>query len=115
MDMKNGSFGEYVALVREQHGYSIRQLAAHLGVAPSTISRLEDGSRPLPHPDLVLDLIKNLNLDPVTAVGLLEPYRRLTQACLPNLDSYLRIKYHMKQQDVTQLIRHARQLGYNPK
>jgi transcriptional regulator with XRE-family HTH domain len=113
--MTSGSFGEYVTLVREQHGYSIRQLAAHVGVAPSTISRLEDGTRPLPSPDLVLDLIKNLNLDAVTAVGLLEPYRRLTQACLPGLASYLRTKYHMKHKDITDLTRHAQQLGYDPK
>jgi transcriptional regulator with XRE-family HTH domain len=113
--MKSRSFGEYVTLVREQHGYSIRQLAAHLGVAPSTISRLEDGSRPLPHPELVLDLINDLNLDPVTAVGLLEPYRRLTQACLPGLTSYLQTKYHMKRKDITEIKCHARQLGYDLK
>jgi transcriptional regulator with XRE-family HTH domain len=113
--MTSGSFGEYVTLVREQHGYSIRQLAAHLGVAPSTISRLEDGSRPLPSPDLVLDLIKNLNLDAVTAVGLLEPYRRLTQACLPHLTSYLQTKYRMKQKDITEIKRHVQQLGYDLK
>jgi transcriptional regulator with XRE-family HTH domain len=113
--MTSGSFGEYVTLVREQHGYSIRQLAAHLGVAPSTISRLEDGSRPLPHPDLVLDLIKNLNLDAVTAVGLLEPYRRLTQACLPGLASYLRTKYRMKHKDIAEIKHHAQRLGYDLK
>ena len=113
--MKNRSFGEYVALVREQHGYSVNQLAAHLGVPPSTISRLEDGLRSLPGPDLVLDLIKDLNLDAVTAVGLLEPYRRLTQACLPGLASYLKTKYRMKQKNITEIKRHAQQLGYDPK
>lgn len=113
--MKDGSFGEYVALVRKQHGYKASQLAAHLGVSTSTITRLEDGSRPLPRPGLVLDLIKYLDLDAVTAVGLLEPYRRLTQACLPGLTSYLQTKYHMKQKDITEIKNHARQLGYDPK
>jgi hypothetical protein len=50
-----------------------------------------------------LDLINDLNLDPVTAVGLLESYRRLTQACLPNLTSYLQTKYRMKQKDITEI------------
>lgn len=113
--MKNGSFGEYVALVRKQNGYSVNQLAAHLGVHSSTISRLENGLRPLPGPGLVLDLINDLNLDPITAVGLLEPYRRLTQACLPNLTSYLQTKYRMKHKDITEIKHHAQQLGYDPK
>jgi len=107
------SFGEYVAHVREQHGYSIRQLAKRLGVHSSTISRLETGARPLPQPDLVLALIKNLDLDAVTAVSLLEPYQRLTQATLPTLADYLRTKYHMRRKDIAELTRHAHKLGYD--
>lgn len=75
--MEHGSFGEYVTVAREQYGYSIRQLATQLGVAPSTISRLEDGSRTLPHPDLFLALVDALELDVTAAVRLVEPYHRL--------------------------------------
>ena len=111
--MRHESFGEYVALAREQHGYSIRQLAQCLGVASSTISRLETGARPLPQPDLVLALITHLDLDAVTAVSLLAPYQRLTRASLPALADYLHAKYHMKQKDIAELTRHAHQLGYD--
>jgi transcriptional regulator with XRE-family HTH domain len=113
--MDHESFGEHVAHAREQHGYSIRQLAKRLNVASSTISRLETGARPLPQPDLVLALITHLDLDAVTAVSLLQPYQRLTQATLPTLADYLRTKYHMRRKDITELTHHAHQLGYDTK
>lgn len=107
------SFGEYVTHARKQHGYSIRQLAKRLGVEPSTISRLETGARLLPQPDRLIALIENLDLDVVTAVSLLEPYQRLTQATLPALADYLRAKYHMRRKDIAELTRHAHKLGYD--
>lgn len=108
-------FGDYIKEAREQHGYSVRHLAALVGVAPSTIARIEYNTLVTPGPDLVLALIKNLDLDSVTAVGLLEPYQRLTRESLPNLTDYLRAKYTMKRTDIIQMKRHARRLGYNPK
>lgn len=75
--MKYRSFGQYVTIAREQRGYSMRQLAARLAVAPSTISRLEDGSRSLPHPDLFLALVNELGLDITVALALIPPYERL--------------------------------------
>lgn len=111
--MDHESFGEYVTHARKQHGYSIRQLAQRLGVEPSTISRLETGARLLPQPDLFISLIENLDLDAVTAVSLLEPYQRLTQATLPALADYLGTKYHMRRKDIAELTRHAHELGYD--
>lgn len=71
------SFGEYVTQAREKHGYSIRQLAAQVGVAPSTVMRIEDGTHAVPHPDLFASLIEALDLDVGTAMRLVGPYRRL--------------------------------------
>ncbi|MGH3708412.1 MAG: helix-turn-helix domain-containing protein [Pseudonocardiaceae bacterium] len=75
--MKHGSFGQYVTYAREKCGYSMRQLAARLGVAASTISRLEEGARSLPHPDLFLALVTELGLDITVALALIPPYERL--------------------------------------
>ncbi|MGH3937416.1 MAG: helix-turn-helix domain-containing protein [Pseudonocardiaceae bacterium] len=108
-------FGDYIKQAREQHGYSVRHLASLTGVAPSTIARIEYNTLITPAPDLVLTLIKNLDLDPATAIGLLEPYQRLTHASLPNLADYLRTKYHMKRKDITEIITIIRQQGYHPK
>lgn len=71
------SFGDYVTAARERRGYSIRHVAAQVGVAPSTILRIEDGTHALPHPDLFLALIDVLDLDITTAIRLVEPYGRL--------------------------------------
>lgn len=109
------TFGDYIREAREHHGYSAHDLAALTGVAPSTIARIEYNTITTPGPDLVLALIENLDLDSVTAVGLLEPYRRLTQESLPNLSDYLRTKYKMRRKDIADIKRHARQLGYHPK
>lgn len=109
------TFGDYIREARVQHDYSAHDLAALTGVSPSTIARIEYNTIATPGPDLVLALIKNLDLDPVAAVGLLEPYRRLTRESLPNLSDYLRTKYTMKRKDITEIKRHARQLGYDPK
>jgi transcriptional regulator with XRE-family HTH domain len=109
------TFGDYVKEARERHDYSAHDLAALIGVAPSTIARIEYNTITTPGPERVLALIENLDLDPVTAVELLEPYRRLTQESLPILSDYLRIKYKMKRKDIAELKRHARQLGYNQK
>jgi transcriptional regulator with XRE-family HTH domain len=75
--MKPATFGQYVTTVRQECGYSIRQLAERLKVAPSTISRLETGARSLPHPDLFLGVVDALDLDITTALGLVGPYGRL--------------------------------------
>lgn len=107
------SFGDYVKEAREHQGYSVRHLATLLGVAPSTIARIEYNTFITPGPDLVLALIKNLDLDPVAAIGLLESYQRLTQETLPTLTDYLKIKYKMAKKDTAKLKRHAQQLGYS--
>lgn len=74
------SFGHYVTVAREQHGYSMRHLAARIRVDPSVISRLENGIPRLPHPDLVVALADHLELDITIALSLLPPYQRLYQA-----------------------------------
>lgn len=71
------SFGEYVTVARQQRGYSIRQLANQVDVAPSTIMRIEGGTHTLSHPDLFLALVDVLELDIIAAVKLVEPYHRL--------------------------------------
>lgn len=80
-------FGDYVRSSREQHGYSVRHLAALIGVAPSTITRIEHNTLATPQPDLVLALITHLGLDTKTAIRLLGPYQRLTQANLSAPDT----------------------------
>jgi len=71
------TFGEYVMMERERRGVSLRQLAKQLGKHAATISRVEDGRIAVPTPDYFMDLAEALNLDIVTAVNLVKPYRRV--------------------------------------
>lgn len=71
-------FGEYLRAAREERGYTIRELARRIGVEPSAVSRLEDGTRgTLPHPDLFLGLVRELGLRWATALDYVPPYARL--------------------------------------
>lgn len=72
------SFGEYLSKARQECGYSIRELARRIGVEPSAVSRLEDGTRgTLPHPDLFIGLVRELRLNWATALHYVPPYERL--------------------------------------
>jgi transcriptional regulator with XRE-family HTH domain len=73
------SFGAYLAHTRTGAGYTAKALAAEVGIATSTITRLERGDMTVPGPDLLCKLGDFLRFDYATAVGLLEPYRRLWQ------------------------------------
>ena len=72
---KPESFGQYVKVMREQHGMSGRQLADRVGVANTTVMDIENGT--IPQPNLFIALIDALELNVITAVKLAEPYRRI--------------------------------------
>ncbi|WP_410618561.1 helix-turn-helix domain-containing protein [Amycolatopsis sp. cmx-8-4] len=81
------TFGDYVAEVRTERGLSAKKLAAQMGVSLSTITRIEAGTLALPGPVLLCTLGDALNFDYPTAVGLLEPYRRLWQRLTATSDA----------------------------
>lgn len=107
-------FGSYVKSTRKKCGYSVRHLATLTGVAPSTITRIEHNTLTAPGPDLVLALIKELDLDSGIAIRLLEPYQRLLLAILPNLTDYLSMRCDITRKEGTELQCHVRRLGYDP-
>lgn len=74
---KPRTFGEYVAMTREQQGISAKKLAKQLNRHPSTLGRVESGFIAIPTPDYFMDLVDALNLDIVTAMNLLGPYKRI--------------------------------------
>lgn len=73
----HASFGAYVAHTRTERSLSARQLAARMGIAITTVTRIESGTYATPNPDLFLSLVDTLGLDLTTAVDLIEPYRVL--------------------------------------
>lgn len=81
---KPESFGQYVWAARKDKGYSDRQLGKRIGAAHTTISRIENGS--VPEPGLFLSLIDSLDLDIITAVTLIDPYRRIYQRIMTALE-----------------------------
>ncbi|MFD9894730.1 helix-turn-helix domain-containing protein [Amycolatopsis sp. NPDC059027] len=79
MSQKWESFGAYVASSRTERGLSVRQVAKHTGLAPSTVMRTEDRPYQTPTPDVFLALVDALDLDLKTAVNLVESYKKLWQ------------------------------------
>lgn len=72
------SFGDYLSAARQERGLSIREVARRIGVEPSAVSRLEDGTRgTLPRPELFLGLVRELGLHWATALEHVPPYARL--------------------------------------
>jgi transcriptional regulator with XRE-family HTH domain len=68
-------FGEYVRLRREalrekDPGFSVRQLAARVGVEPSYLSKVERGEQPPPGEQTVIALAKELGEDPDVMLAL---------------------------------------------
>lgn len=43
--MVEKSFGEYIKILRERNGYPLRKVAAVLDIDPSTLSKIERGTR----------------------------------------------------------------------
>lgn len=77
---KPESFGEYVKLMREQRGMSGRQLAKDVGKANTTITDIENGT--VPKIELFVKLVDALELNAITAVNFLPPYRQLYEQIL---------------------------------
>ncbi|MBV9031256.1 MAG: helix-turn-helix transcriptional regulator [Pseudonocardiales bacterium] len=63
--------------MREQRGMSGRQLAKRLGVANTTITDIENGTTP--KIELFAKIVDALELNAITAVNFLPPYRQLYQ------------------------------------
>lgn len=58
----NREFGEYLKYLRELRGLSITQLAKLSGVSPSYISRIENGGRRPPKPDIIQKMVPHLGI-----------------------------------------------------
>lgn len=74
---KPESFGAYIKEARLKRGESLRQLENRCGVSNATISRLEDGIITVPTPDYLIALADALELNLITAIKLIESYRRM--------------------------------------
>ena len=70
-----GGFGDYLRSVREQKRandsrFSVRQVAARVGVEPSYLSKVERGEQPPPSEKTILALAAELDEDPDVLLAL---------------------------------------------
>ncbi len=68
-------FGTYIRNKREKlratdRGYSVRQVAARIGVEPSYLSKVERGEQPPPSEKTIVGLATDLNEDPDVLLAL---------------------------------------------
>ena len=69
------SFGEYVRQRREEKratdpGFSLRRVAASVGIEPSYLSKIERGDQPPPSEETIRALAKELGEDPDVLLAL---------------------------------------------
>ncbi len=69
------SFGEYLRTVREElrskdRRYSVRQVAARVGIEPSYLSKVERDEQPPPSEQTIVQLAAELNEDPDVLLAL---------------------------------------------
>lgn len=107
--MKNShTLGKHIRRVRIDLGFSIRRLAAAAGVDASWLSRLERGDYNSPDPRCLSQLAAVLEIDPID-LYLLAGYPGSER--LPGFAPYLRAKYDLPPEAVTQLEAHFRLLN----
>jgi len=70
-----GEFGDYLRKCREERrekdsSFSVRQLAARVGVEPSYLSKIERGQQPPPSEQTIAALARELDEDPDVLLAL---------------------------------------------
>ena len=81
------SFGEYVRQRREEKraadpDFSLRRVAASVGIEPSYLSKVERGEQPPPSEETILALAKELDEDPDVLLALAGKVSKELQAII---------------------------------
>ncbi len=81
------SFGDFIRQRREEKratdpGYSLRRVAAAIGVEPSYLSKVERGEQPPPSEETILALARELDVDPDVLLALAGKVSKELQAII---------------------------------
>ena len=81
------TFGDFVRQRREEKraadpGYSLRRIAASVGIEPSYLSKIERGEQPPPSEETILALAKELDEDPDVLLALAGKVSKELQAII---------------------------------
>jgi HTH-type transcriptional regulator, competence development regulator len=81
------SFGEYLRQRREEKraadpGFSLRRVAASVGIEPSYLSKVERGEQPPPSEETILALARELDEDPDVLLALAGKVSKELQAII---------------------------------
>ena len=111
------SFGDFIRDRREEKraadpNYSLRRVAASIGVEPSYLSKIERGEQPPPSEETIIALAKELDEDPDMLLALAGKVSKELQAIIrkrPKLFAQLiRQLKHMPDHAVLRLVREVR-------
>ena len=111
------SFGDFIRDRREEKraadpNYSLRRVAASIGVEPSYLSKIERGEQPPPSEETIIALAKELDEDPDVLLALAGKVSKELQAIIrkrPKLFAQLiRQLKHMPDHAVLRLVREVR-------
>ncbi len=81
------SFGDYLRQRREEKraadpGYSLRRVAASVGIEPSYLSKIERGDQPPPSEETIVAIAKELGEDPDVLLALAGKVSKELQAII---------------------------------
>lgn len=91
------TLAEYLKTAREQAGLSQRQLALRVGIHNSYLARLESGENDSPAAEVLQRIADELEIsstDLLAFIGVKPPEG------LPELEPYLRAKYHLSEAEI---------------
>lgn len=102
------TLAQYLKNAREQAGLSQRQLAARVGLHHSYLARLESGEHDSPSAELLQRIADELEIsstDLLVFIGVKPPDG------LPELEPYLRAKYHLDEAAIRKATVYFRRTG----
>lgn len=87
---ENTKFGQFISDLRIKHSMRGQELAERVGISKSYLWQLEHGVRVNPDPDVIVKIVKVLNLTKQESAALYDMYAEVTGIISPDIAEYVK-------------------------